>query len=272
MFENYKSNKRANQLRVLIENAKKICTNNKLFEINVKLVRMKSLLDNNNELISKSVYNEVSDSLKSIIQGSSQENIEVEKHYCNKCLDLLSHTSIDRSLSKDEKDEESNSVRVLELQGKIRSLEKQLKNISKEQKEAVANNDKLTWSRLQIEKKTAIGQVDMLSASYSNLFKQKANISTANMIKMIKEKYSDEIIKQSSKIDTAELRGIANENKAVTKEVEKTTQEIADIVFDSTDGNSIDDEWNKAREKHLVKNKKESFEENDELELDKNDN
>lgn len=239
---------RANKIYKKVNQLKSECSERLLFDATSPLERVAMVAKSPNTKITGKNYRLVKKTLNSIGSTLDKQHIYKIKYECEKACNILLNKY--SNVSNEEDIIMKNNAELIDLQDTISSIDKSIA-VNKEMMNKALGKDEMAWKRLNATNKILTQKRALYKKQYDSSVLFLQNLEICNDAKIIRNKYSNTIVKNYDSVNTDEFAENMDTINYVDNEVMKQNDVITQKIYDSVD-DSVDDEYRKACEAKMM--------------------
>ena len=239
---------RANKIYRKVNELKSQCSERLLFDATSPLERVAIVAKSPNTKITFKNYRLAKKCLNSIGSTLDKQHIYKIKYECEKACNILLNKYT--KASNEEDIIMKNNAELIDLQDTISSIDKSIA-VNKEMMNKVLGKDEMAWKRLNATNKILTQKRALYKKQFDNSVIFLQNLEICNDAKMIREKYTSNIVKNYDSVNTDEFAENMDTINYVDGEVMKQNEIITQKIYDSVD-DTVDDEYRKACEAKMM--------------------
>lgn len=227
IFEKHRINKTIDRVNAM----KKECVNRRIYDVRMNLERISTSLKNKSGKYTRKQYKLVNGCIDNVRKYLTSDDSEIIKNECNKACNIIYGTYVVPSKAEQLISEDEAKIKTLE--GKLRNNSKTFKEVIAQMDDALDNQDEITWKRLNKEKSYLCSERVAIDQAFDALVTSTNNLKTAQMVREIREKYSNFISEQQPLVDMDEFADNVETNKYVSEEATRQDAEMSKLLYSS---------------------------------------
>ena len=243
----YFENKRVNNIKNRLNIIKAEAVNRKIYGVRMSLEKVSTSLAGRNKKITRNTFSLLSGCLDRIESHLKEEYVDMIKNECLKANNIILGKYI--APTKTEEMIEESNTRLTELETKYRKTKDRLTEIDRLMDEALGK-DEIEWKKLNKERTFLLGQAMAVGQVFDSLLTNNNNLKNAEVVRELRNRYSNLIIEQQPLIDIDEFTDNVEMNAYTNEESSRQDRIMSEVLYKNCAND--DDAYRQALEEKMA--------------------